>query len=33
MATFPAVASGLTMLSFSFLRGDVRDAFDPSMRR
>jgi len=33
MATFPAVAIGLTMLSFSFLGDGVRDAFDPSMKR
>jgi oligopeptide transport system permease protein len=33
MATFPAVAIGLTMLSFSFLGDGIRDAFDPSMKR
>lgn len=33
MATFPAVAVGLTMLSFSFLGDGLRDAFDPTMKR
>ena len=33
MATFPAIAIGLTMLSFSFLGDGIRDAFDPSMKR
>jgi oligopeptide transport system permease protein len=33
MATFPAVAIGVTMLSFSFLGDGIRDAFDPSMKR
>ncbi len=33
MATFPAVAVALTMLSFSFLGDGLRDALDPTMRR
>lgn len=33
MAAFPAIAVGLTMLSFSFLGDGVRDALDPSMKR
>jgi len=33
MATFPAVAIGLTMLSFSFLGDGLRDALDPTLRR
>ncbi len=32
MATFPAVAIGLTMLSFSFLGDGLRDALDPAMK-
>lgn len=33
MATFPAIAIGVTMLSFSFLGDGLRDALDPSMKR
>ena len=33
MATFPAVAIGLTMLSFSFLGDGLRDALDPTLKR
>jgi len=33
MATFPAVAIGLTMLSFSFLGDGLRDALDPTQKR
>jgi ABC-type dipeptide/oligopeptide/nickel transport system permease subunit len=33
LATFPAVAIGVTMLSFSFLGDGLRDALDPTMRR
>jgi len=33
MATFPAVAIGLTMLSFSFLGDGMRDALDPTLKR
>jgi oligopeptide transport system permease protein len=33
MATFPAVAIGLTMLSFSFLGDGIRDALDPTLKR
>ena len=33
MATFPALAIGLTMLSFSFLGDGLRDALDPRMKQ
>jgi oligopeptide transport system permease protein len=33
MATFPAIAIGVAMLSFSFLGDGLRDALDPSMKR
>jgi oligopeptide transport system permease protein len=33
MATFPGIAIGVTMLSFSFLGDGLRDALDPSMKR
>ena len=33
MATFPAIAIGLTMLAFSFLGDGLRDALDPRMKR
>lgn len=33
MATFPAIAIGLTMLSFSFLGDGLRDALDPRMKQ
>ncbi|HVI83843.1 MAG TPA: ABC transporter permease [bacterium] len=33
MATFPAVAIGLTMLAFSFLGDGMRDALDPTLKR
>ena len=33
MATFPASAIGLTMLSFSFLGDGLRDALDPRMKQ
>ncbi len=33
MATFPAIAIGLTMLSFSFLGDGLRDALDPKMKQ
>lgn len=33
MATFPAIAIGVTMLSFSFLGDGLRDALDPSLKR
>lgn len=33
LATFPAIAIGLTMLSFSFLGDGLRDALDPQMKR
>jgi ABC-type dipeptide/oligopeptide/nickel transport system permease subunit len=33
MATFPAVAIGITMLSFSFLGDGLRDALDPTLKR
>jgi ABC-type dipeptide/oligopeptide/nickel transport system permease subunit len=33
MATFPAIAIGVTLLSFSFLGDGLRDALDPSMKR
>ena len=33
LATFPAVAIGLTMLSFSFLGDGLRDALDPTLKR
>jgi oligopeptide transport system permease protein len=33
MATFPAIAIGITMLSFSFLGDGLRDALDPTLRR
>ncbi|MCB0099414.1 MAG: ABC transporter permease [Caldilineaceae bacterium] len=33
LATFPAIAIGLTMLAFSFLGDGLRDALDPQMKR
>jgi oligopeptide transport system permease protein len=33
LATFPAVAIGVTMLSFSFLGDGLRDALDPTLKR
>jgi oligopeptide transport system permease protein len=33
LATFPAIAIGLTMLAFSFLGDGLRDALDPRMKR
>jgi len=32
LATFPAIAIGLTMLAFSFLGDGLRDALDPRMK-
>ncbi|MEZ4861450.1 MAG: ABC transporter permease [Caldilineaceae bacterium] len=33
LATFPAIAIGVTMLAFSFLGDGLRDALDPQMKR